>query len=350
MKAFTGAALAAGYPACDDLNAATAHGVGKYPQNRIGQRRMSTARTHLDPARASGLITVLPDTTVARILFEDDHVIGLEADGETFPAHRITLSCGAPLTATLLLRSGIGPADDLLRLGIPVQSDLPGVGRNIRDQPGAAIPVIPTREAGSPTWPRTQIAGRVRGLPGDPPDAASLYLCLFSGMSIPDIDAIAGAHVPTLFMLGDLAPEAIGTLRLRSPKPEDPPDIDLCLFSTPHDIQRMLEAFRRAWDIVNHKPFLDTVDSFPLITDAIVSDNDALTGLLRQTITSRWNLLGGACMGSPDDVGTVVDEHCNVAGVEGLSVVDLSIVPVPLRAPAALTAMMIGEHAATLLA
>jgi choline dehydrogenase len=138
-------------------------------------------------------------------------------------------------------------------------------------------------------------------------------------------------------------------MRLTSADPTALPDVRLQLCSAPGDMDRMLAAYRAAWEIVNTEPFMTTVDAFALVDDGLVSNDEALTGRLTNTVASLWNLLGGACMGSPDDPNAVVDDRCSVIGVEGLSVVDLSVVPVPIQAPAALTAMMIGEHAVDLL-
>lgn len=96
--------------------------------------------------------------------------------------------------------------------------------------------------------------------------------------------------------------------------------------------------------------FAATVTGFAMVDDEIVHDDHRLAALLRATTFSRLALLGGAAMGSDQHADAVVDEQCRVRGVDALRIVDLSVVPVPLRAPTALEAMMLGEHTAAWIA
>ncbi|GAA3734126.1 GMC family oxidoreductase [Salinactinospora qingdaonensis] len=351
LPAMTGlldATVAAGHPECPDLNAPDATGIAIYPQNRRGSERMSTATTHLAPARSRPNLTVRGDVRVDRIVIEGEQAVGVEAGGEVIRAGEVILAAGAPYSPALLLRSGVGPADELPRSGVACRVDLPGVGRHLIDQPGAVIPVVATEAAGSPEWPRTQIVGRLPAIPGFAADHAS-YLCLFSGMRIPQLSAMAGADRLTLVMVGDMRPASRGAMWLPSADPSQQPVVDLRFYSEPGDLERMRAAYRHAWEIVQHPSFTATVDRFAAVDDALVGDDEQLDGLLRAITNSRWNLLGGATMGPPDSPQAVVDERCRVRGVSGLRVADASVVPVPLRAPAALTCMMIGEHVASMI-
>lgn len=342
MAALLADATAAGHPYCEDLNAPDAHGIGPYPHNRVGTLRASSAHTHLRPARARGNLTVRGGVLVERVLLEGDRAVGVVADGAEIRGRQVTLCAGAPFTPALLLRSGIGAADALRGLGITPRVELPGVGQRLIDQPGAAIPVVPTAAAGSPEWPRTQLAARFAALPGHQADHA-YYLCLFSGMRIPELDQAAGQPVPTLLMVGDLRPASRGRMWLTSADPAALPEVELGFYTAPGDLERMVAAYRGAWQLAQGEHFRRTVAAFPLLDDALVGDDQALGGMLRQTTTSRWNLLGGATMGPDSDPLAVVDQHCRVRGMAGLHVADASIVPVPLRAPAALACFMLGD-------
>lgn len=167
MAAFLAATLAAGHPYRADMNAPDAYGIGPYPQNRRGRLRMSTNLTHLAPARARPNLSVRADTPVDRVLVRNGRAVGVEAGGEKILAGEVILCAGAPFSSVLLLRSGIGPADDLTEVGIAPLLDLPGVGRGLYDQPGAVIPAMPAPGAVPADAPMlTQLIARLNRLPG----------------------------------------------------------------------------------------------------------------------------------------------------------------------------------------
>ena len=141
--AFHEAALAAGYPDCPDHNHPDSWGVGPTPLNNPNGIRMSTALGYLDQARHRLNLTIRPNCTVYRIVFEGDRATGveLESGGERFVVEgdEIILSAGAIGSPQILMLSGVGPAEHLRSLGIPVISDKPGIGQNMRDHPGVWV-------------------------------------------------------------------------------------------------------------------------------------------------------------------------------------------------------------------
>ena len=280
MAGLVEAVVAAGHPFVEDLNAPDAVGVGRYPQNRWGRVRASTTLTHLKPARSRPNFTVHADTLVERVVVRGGRAIGIEISGEHIEGREVILAAGAPFSPALLLRSGIGPAGELTRFGIQIVADLPGVGQRLIDQPGAVIPIVPTEAAGSPSWPRVQVAARLDALPGHEPDQ-SLYLCLFSGMAIPELEQIAGRPVPTLLMVGDLQPHSRGAMRLTSPAPTALPDVNLRFYSADGDLDRMCAAYRAGWEVAHQRVFTATVQAFPLVDDALIADDEQLGGLWR---------------------------------------------------------------------
>ena len=122
-----------------DSNSPDASGVGPTPYNNPSGIRWSTALGYLDPARHRLNLTIRPNCTVHRIIFEGNRATGVEVEsgGEKFTAEgdEIILSGGAIASPQLLMLSGVGPADHLHAMGIPVVRDLPGVGQNLRDHP-----------------------------------------------------------------------------------------------------------------------------------------------------------------------------------------------------------------------
>ena len=351
MAGFLDATLAAGHPFCEDLNSPKAMGIGPYPQNRRGRVRMSTNLAYLSPARARPNLTVRGGVTVDRVVIRAGRAVGVEARGEVIAAHEVILCAGAPFSAALLLRSGIGPAEDLRRVGVLPLVDLPGVGTGLVDQPGAVIPVMPAAGAGGAAdSPTLQLVARLAAFPGHTPDHA-FYLCLFAGVDLvngpsPALAAMIGAPVANLVMVGDMRIASRGRVVLRGPNPTEPPSVDLRFYTAEGDLDRMRAAYRHAWEIANHAAFTATVMGFALVDDDLVADDDRLDALLRMGTQSRTSLLGGCRMGPAGDPLAVVDEHCRVRDVEGLRVVDASIVPLALRTVPALTCMMLGEHVA----
>lgn len=343
MRGMLDAVRAAGHPYCPDLNAPDAYGIGPYPQNRRGTLRVSTALAYLEPARSRTNLTVRGDTNVDRIVVDGDRAVGVEAGGETIRAREVVVCAGAPYSPALLLRSGIGPSDDLRALGIAPVHDLPGVGRELIDQPGLALFIVPTPAAAeaSAEGPTLQTLARLAAFPGHAADHA-FYLCLFVGH--PTLARLTGIPPLSMLQIGDMRMASRGSLTLTSADPAVPPAVDLGFYTADGDLDRMMAAVRAAWDIVNRAEFTPFVESYVEIDDSVVSDNERLREMVLGTTSNRANLLGGCTMGTGDRA--VVDERCRVRGLSGLRVVDASVVPVPLRAPAALTCAMLGEHTA----
>jgi choline dehydrogenase len=342
MQGFIDATLAAGHAWSADMNAPGATGIGPYPSNQRDRVRMSTTVAFLEAARDHPNLEIRADTTVDRIVLDGKRAVGVAAGGDVLPAAEIVVCAGTPLSPALLLRSGIGPAGDLTRLGLAVAVDLPGVGAGFIDQPGAVIPAVPRIGAGAHDDPLRRVIARLPQVPGHPDDDA-FYLCLFTG------PPPGGGPPLSALMVGDMAMASRGSVTLASADPAVPPQVDCAFYSAPGDLDRMIAMYRHAWEIANHTAFSATVDRFEWIDDALIADDERLAAALRGMTFSRINPVGGCAMGPSSDPAAVVDAHGRVHGVEGLRVADASILPVPLRAPAALTCMMIGEHLATLM-
>lgn len=349
MAGLLEAAQSVGHSFCEDVNAPEAEGIGLYPQNRRGRLRISTNLAYLAPARERPNLRVRGGVRVDRVVLEGDTATGVEAGGEVIRAREVILCAGAPFSPALLMRSGIGEKDELDVIGVAQRAEVPGVGTGLMDQPGAVIPIVPVPDAGEVDGPTLQVFARLSAFPGYPRDGA-FYLCLFAGMDlandIPQLASLAGAPVANLLMVGDMRTASKGRMSLRSADPAELPSVTLGFYATASDLGRMRSAYRHGWEIVNHHAFRRTVERFPFVGDELICDDAQLDQMLRMTTNSRFNLLGGCAMGTSDDPLAVVDQHCRVRGVRNLRVVDASIVPVPLRAPAALTCMMLGERVA----
>ena len=157
QRAFLEACTASGYPAVTDHNAPGAVGAGPVPRTTHDGVRQSTALTYLAPARPRANLTVRSGVLVDRVLFEGRRAVGIRAvdPAETFYGERIILAAGAYGSPAILLRSGLGPADQLQRLGIGVQEPFVGVGQHLIDHPLYRLRLAAVRvpqTADGPSW------------------------------------------------------------------------------------------------------------------------------------------------------------------------------------------------------
>lgn len=324
-----------GFPATAGRGSATAGGAGLVPCN-VGpvtedgfRARISTAHSYLLPALSRPNLTATGSTTVTRLRFSGTRVVGAECvrDGvaETLWADRVVLCAGAVESAALLLRSGIGPPADLRELGIPVVHNAP-VGQWCTDHPEIGIEY------------------RYRG-------ELDRTVALESVLECGDIEIrpYTVAFAPEVRHLGIalMRPQTSGVLRLRSADPSTAPAIDYHYLSESADRSQLHEAAELAADL------LDRMGAEPVDTARAPAGSVALERVhnwLVQLLGTSQHLSGTCRMGVAADPRAVVDAQCRVHGVSGLSVVDLSVVPVPLgRGPQA-TTVMLAERAGAFVA
>ncbi|MDO9407933.1 GMC family oxidoreductase [Patulibacter sp.] len=345
-----------GTPANPDLLRAEHQGVGAYARNGDQGRRMGAALTHLLPALGRPNLTVRGGVQVARVVVEHGRVVGLDvrADGreERIDAGEVVLCAGAVETPQLLVHSGLGPAEALTRLGLPVVADLPGVGAGLTDHPSVVLTVRLRPEVRA--WD-------LRCLVGDVTTSASaraagrrsdLQTLVMSG---PYVGNNAGhlpqAQDPTTVdaVLNPIlyAPESVGRVETVDVDPDVRPRIHYGYLRSVADRARMREAVRRAADVLAHPAFASLVADAGGAPDRRTLDDDAaLDAWISPAVQSTLHGCGTCRMGREDDPDVVVDARCRVRGVDGLRVVDLSIVPRVPTAPTNATAMAVAERVA----
>lgn len=309
-RAFVDAALACGHAAVADHNRPGAVGVGPLPRNVRDGLRMSTALTHLGPARARPNLQILPETTVDRLELVDGRPRGVRTPrGDLIAADTVVLAAGAYGSPAILLRSGIGPAAPLRALGIPCAVDLPGVGADLVDHPLVAVdlPARPGRRG-----PALPVLLTLRSTTAGPPN---LHLFPAGPFDTPD-GAVFG------IVTGLMAPRSRGSVRLRSADPADPPVIDPAYLRHPDDVARMVEATLVARRISRTRPLADLVAG-PEIAPGEIDDDDttALAASIRRRVGPYHHPVGTCAMGA------VVDARGAVHGVTGVLVADASIMP-----------------------
>ncbi len=349
-KAFYGACLAEGFPETPDHNHPEATGIGPAPLNHSNGIRMSTALTYLEQARHRVNLTLRANVAVKRVLFRGKRAVGVEADsggeGFTVAGDNIVLSAGGIVSPQLLMLSGVGPADHLESLGIEVVHGLPGVGQNLRDHPMAMLlfretsPMPPDTEAMIPVMLRYTIDGSktrndmyISVIPLDP-----AYLPA-------DSPVAKDEHCFTIYVSIQNS-LSIGELRLTSKDPSAPPSLDYRYLSDEWDIKRMRDAVQLAVRLSQRPEFggviIDRIDP----TDQDLASDEALDRWLLQNTTTQFHSAGTCKMGPASDPMAVVDQYCRVHGLEGIRVVDASVMPDVIRANTNCTTIMIAERAA----
>jgi choline dehydrogenase len=358
---FVEAGIQAGHKHNDDFNGASQLGVGRLQFTMRDGSRWSAADAYLHPARQRSNLHVLTGVLVTRVLLEGSHAVGVTVsrygnEEENLGAEReVVLSAGAYNSPQILMLSGIGPASDLKRFGIAPIVDLP-VGENLQDHP-FVLPLYLTNES---TFFRAGSAEDVglyqrerRGPLASGMVEAGGFLTIRSGERVPDIEiqmapvmySDEGLSVPTDDAFGIsadlLKPTSRGKVTLRSTRPDAKPRIFLNVLTTPEDRSTIIAGVRQILHIAK-QPALDAVRRSDLSVPRSESDADIWEFVQQQAVTDRHPSCTCA-------MGRVVDPELKVLGIEGLRVVDASVMPSITRGNLNATVIAMAEKAADLL-
>ncbi len=274
------------------MNNPDSGGVGSIPMNNPNGIRMSTGLTYINPNRHRLNLTVRGNVLVRRILFDGKRAVGVEVEsgGEVFQveATEIVLSTGAIASPQMLMLSGVGPATHLQSLGIPVVCDLPGVGQNFRDPPMAPVR-LRTRDdfPQDPDAPRIQAALRYTA------EGSSLrndMQILPSSFSFPlGGDPLDGEGVRLSCILEQAAGK--GEVTLASADPHDQPNLYYGFLEEPSDRERLREAVRLCFGLLEHEAFKDIVAGPLTPTEEDLASDEALVEQKRNHVpASGWHL------------------------------------------------------------
>lgn len=336
-----------GYPDDPDMNHPDSTGVGPIPMNNPDGVRMSTSLTYLNPVRNRLNLTVRANVTVRRITFEGNRATGVEVEsgGETFTieADELVISGGGIGSPQLLMLSGVGPAAHLKELGIPVQHDLPGVGQNLRDHPNVRVPVrVKPDFPLDPAAPRTQVA--LRYTAAGSTDRNDMQILQSSFSSPMGGDPLEGEGIRFTCIL-ELAVGA-GELKLASTDPHEQPSLDYRYLQEPWDRERMREGVRLCLDLLAKDEYKDIIEECITPTPQDLASDDALDQWMLRNVSTTQHISGTCKMGPDSDPMAVLDQYCHVRGIEGLRVVDVSVLPDCIRANTNATTIMIAERVA----
>ena len=348
--AFERACLDEGFPRDEDQNHPESTGVSPRARNTIDGVRMSMAINYLDIARHRMNLTIRGGVTARRVIFDGTRAVGVEAEsgGEVFTmeADEIIVSSGAVASPQLLMLSGVGPAEHLRSLGIPVVNDSPGVGKNLRDHPAASVLYLAKGEKPDVQAPVIQVGLRYTVEGSDLRNDMQLSPNLMTSEHRPAHVAIdedlnyIGMGASLQLALGQ------GELTLQSTDPHVQPNLNYNYYQEPEDLRRMREAIRLGVRMAEKPPFSDLIEERLMPSDEELASDDLLDDWLRKNSGTSHHVSGTCKMGPDSDPLTVVDQHLKVKGVRGLRVADASIMPDCIRANTNATTIMIGEKCA----
>jgi choline dehydrogenase len=361
IEAMLEAAVAAGYEHIDDLNVDRPEGVSRFQLTQRNGMRCSAADAFLHPVASRPNLEVRSGVFVERISFDGDRAVGVElvsnGERETVHAEReVILSAGTYQSPVLLMLSGIGPANDLGFFGIPVRQELP-VGENLQDhcmvnvnyltdQPGLFGIFTPENFA--------LLEAEGRGpLTSNYPEAGGFFVTR-SDLPAPDVEfhfAAApffdeGLSPPpdNGYAFGPviIKPTSRGKVGLRTAMPDSKPTVRCNFLTTEDDRTSMLEGVRIALEIAS-QPVLEALQREALSVPASDSEED-IFAWVRRASQAVYHPTSTCAMGA------VVDPELRVYGVEGLRVVDASVMPTITRANTHAATIMIAEKGADLIA
>jgi choline dehydrogenase len=372
FHAMVEAGVQAGYPRTDDLNGYQQEGFG--PMDRTvtpSGRRASTARGYLDQAKKRSNLTIITHAITDRILFEGKRAVGVEFyEGESSTiisqasAKREVLLCaGAIASPQILQRSGVGPADFLQSMGIPVVHDLPGVGENLQDhlemylqyeckEPVSLYPAL--------KWWNQPKIGAEWLFGGTGVGASNQFE---AGGFIRSREAFEWPNIQYHFLpvainyngsnavnehgfqchVGSMRSPSRGRVRLKSRDPNEHPSILFNYMSSEQDWQEFRDAIRITREIMN-QPALDKYRGREISPGEECQTDEQLDEFVRNHAETAFHPCGSCKMGS--DEMAVVDHQGRVHGMEGLRVVDASIMPQIVTGNLNATTIMIGEKIA----
>ncbi len=377
VDAFAAAGRAAGHKATPDYNGAQQEGFGVWQMTVKDGRRCSAADAYLRPALQRKDLTVETGALATKLVFDRFRAVGVEyiRHGEAITAHAAceVILCGGVINSPqLLMLSGIGDPEQLRRHDIVVKVALPGVGKNLQDHISAAI-AYERKEPGPfhhamrfdrivPALARAYLRGE--GIATELPTGVMAFLKTRSEVALPDVQFIFNAAPMTAHTylwpfrrsytdgfacrVALLRPESRGRIELVSADPRQAVRIRQNFLATDNDWKTLRAGLRMAREVCRQSPMRPFIAGEVAPGEGAVADADFDAHIRTNSITVHHPL--GTCkMGRPADPLAVVDPELRVLGIEGLRVVDGSVMPDLVGANINAPIIMIAEKAADLI-
>jgi choline dehydrogenase-like flavoprotein len=374
-RLFIEAAVQAGVPPNGDFAGETQEGAGFYQVTQKNGERWSVARGYLEPARQRPNLVILTEALATRIVFEGKRAVAVRYTRggveQTLRAQReVLLAAGALQSPQLLMVSGIGPAQQLAQHGIDVVADLPGVGQNLQDH----LDIIINRRVDNTDLLGISLVGGIkllraiarwrrerRGVLSSNFAEAGAFVRTAPHLTRPDLQlhfviGMVDNHNRT-FHLGHgmschacaLQPKSRGSVGIAGADMRTAPVIDPRFLSHPDDLEVMVRGFKLVRKIFAQAPFApyDGANLGRELYDRDVHSDDEIRAAIRARADTIYHPAGTCRMGS--DAMSVVDPELRVRGVEGLRVVDASVMPTLISGNTNAPVVMIAEKASDLI-
>ncbi|APT83663.1 GMC family oxidoreductase [Corynebacterium ammoniagenes] len=334
----------AGIALNEDYNSGNPEGIGRIQANVRDGNRFNTWHAYLKPVQDAENLTIITDAKVQRVIVDGNTVKGVEIKGEggidKLYAPETILCAGALNSPEILLRSGIGPAEELDALGVTVTHDLPGVGKNLHDH--VLSPVIfetTKKEVPDSTVLPAEVHVFTKSTQDKAvPDTQPLYF------SIPMYnEGMTGPEKGFTLMGGLVRPASRGELTLTGPDDDDPIALDLAALSVQADVDALVASVKQSREVGRQEALAEwgPVELYP---GAEVSDDD-LEDYVRETVITYHHQVGTCKMGT-DAMAVVSPRDFRVTGLHGLRVADASVMPMIPSGNTNAPTIMIAERAA----
>jgi choline dehydrogenase len=356
---------------CPDFNVESPEGVGIYQVTQSNGKRHSTGKAFLNPVANRPNLLVLTKAEVTRVMIENGRAVGVNyrnksgIDSTVLARREVILAAGAIGSPDLLLRSGLGPAEQIKGFGGAVLKDLPGVGANLQDH--VDVMVICKSQSSAPWGMSARALPRLsmdalswlfanRGMLSSNMVEAGGFVRSHPSETRPDLQFhfIPGrkSHRERMFEYGHgvslhtcvLRPDSRGSVR--RDQPNGPPRVDLGLLNAESDLMRLVRGVKLARSILGQEPLARHKLTEILPGSEITTDAD-LRSYIRTQARTVYHPVGTCKMGIGADA--VVDARLRVIGVGGLRVADASIMPTIVSGNTNAAAIMIGEKAADMI-
>ena len=350
FEAFVDAGAQSDHGYSEDLNGYKPEGIARFDSTTRNGRRCSAAVAHLYPALRRKNCTLVTGATVQKITIEGDRATGIEYthDGNlnrVEASHEIILSGGAINSPQILMMSGIGPADHLCKHGIEVKLDLPGVGQNLQDHPTVLVKYACTKSMAihRALHPVNFAMAGTKWLFTRRGPAASVFweagglIRSSHKMDYPDIEIQFGPAGFNFMKNNGISldqaftvhvdqsrPTSVGHIELRSANPADKPKMFFNYLETEDDRQRLIQGIRRTREIIAQKAF-DPYRGEEIYPGPDLTTDAELLNYIKANVSTDYHPSCTCRMGM--DADAVVDEEMRVHGINGLRVVDASIMP-----------------------
>ncbi len=360
-------------PLTSDFNGPNQEGCGVYQVTQINGERCSAARAYIHPyiGKRPNLF-VQTGAQVTRILFDGKRAVGAEFqvgnEKKTVRARReVIVSGGAFGSPQLLMLSGVGDSAGLKAAGVTPVHHLPGVGLNLQDHPDAILgyKTKSLDTVGYSLPGAARLLSEIRRYRRERTGIVSTNFAESGGflktrpeLDIPDVQlhfviALVDDHARKTHLLHGfschvclLRPKARGSVKLASADPFDAPLIDPNFLGEPEDVETMVRGFKLTRRIMD-APAMMAMRERDLFTEGVETD-DQIRDFLRRRVDTVYHPIG-TCMMGPDPATAVVDAQLRVHGLEGLRVVDASIMPTLIGGNTNAPSIMIGEKAADMI-